>query len=174
MQIVMKPISDVRPYWRNPRKNEEAVEAVIESVEQFGIQHPILLDKEGVIIAGHTRYKAYQRLDIEQVPCVISEMDEKKAKAFRIIDNKTSEKAKWDWELLTPELREADLVKEFLGHFPELSIEPVPMSIDSITREDVQETEQELSNKFNHNTSAAGQKRQTISCPSCGEEIELL
>jgi hypothetical protein len=108
MEIKQVSIAEIKPYYRNPRKNESAVAAVKKSIERYGFAIPILLDMEGVIIAGHTRYKAALELGLEVIPCVYSAMEPKLAKEYRIADNKTAELAQWDLANLKLEMREVD------------------------------------------------------------------
>lgn len=105
MQIVDKDIMDILPYERNPRKNDKAVDGVANSIQEFGFTVPIVLDKNNVIISGHTRYKAAKKLGLRTVPCVIAEdLTDEQVRAFRIADNKVSEVAEWDDALLELEL----------------------------------------------------------------------
>lgn len=107
MQIINKKIEEIKPYERNPRKNDEAVKYVAESIKQFGFKVPIIIDKDGIIVAGHTRYKASRELGLEEVPCIIADdLSKEQIKAFRIADNKVAEKSEWDFELLGEELDE--------------------------------------------------------------------
>lgn len=103
-KIVYKKIDDIKPYAKNPRKNDEAVEFVMNSIDEFHFQNPILIDKNNVIVAGHTRHKAAKQLGIEELPCiVVDDLTDKQIKAFRIVDNKVAEKAEWDYSLLDEE-----------------------------------------------------------------------
>lgn len=105
MQIIEKSITEIKPYEKNPRKNDEAVEYVANSIKEFGFKVPIVIDKNGVIVAGHTRYKAAQELGFEKLPCVIADdLTEEQVKAFRLADNKVGELAEWDFDLLDKEL----------------------------------------------------------------------
>ena len=105
MQIIEKNITEITPYEKNPRKNDEAVEYVANSIKEFGFKVPIVIDKNGVIVAGHTRYKAAQELGIEKLPCIIAnDLTEEQVKAFRLADNKVGELAEWDFDLLDDEL----------------------------------------------------------------------
>lgn len=107
MKVVEKKLSELRPYEKNPRHNDEAVKFVKKSIEKFGFKVPIVVDKDGVIVAGHTRYKASLELGLETVPCVVAyDLTEKQIKAFRLADNKTGEKAYWNFDLLNEELLE--------------------------------------------------------------------
>lgn len=105
MEIIMKAIQDIHPYEKNPRKNDAAVKYVAESIQQFGFKVPIVIDHEGVIVAGHTRYKAAKKLKMDSVPCIVADdLTEEQIKAFRLADNKVAEKAEWDFDLLSEEL----------------------------------------------------------------------
>lgn len=105
MEIINKRLDELIPYENNPRKNDEAVEYVANSIREFGFKVPIVIDVNNVIVAGHTRYKACERLGIEEVPCIIADdLDEEKINAFRLADNKVGEIAEWDLGLLDVEL----------------------------------------------------------------------
>lgn len=109
MQIIEKTLEEIRPYEKNPRKNDAAVEYVANSIKEFGFKVPIVIDKGGIIVAGHTRYKAAKRLGIEKVPCVVADdLTEQQVKAFRLADNKVSEQAEWDFNLLDSEIAEIE------------------------------------------------------------------
>lgn len=105
MEIKEVKISDIRPYEKNPRKNDDAVQSVANSIKEFGWKQPIVVDKDGVIIAGHTRYKAAKRLKLSTVPVVYADdLTEEQVKAYRLADNKTGEASTWDLDLLRDEL----------------------------------------------------------------------
>ena len=107
MIISEKKLGDIRPYEKNPRKNDAAVKYVAESIKQFGFKVPIVIDNDGVIVAGHTRWKAAKKLGLETVPCVVADdLTDEQIKAFRLADNKVAEKAEWDFDLLSEELDE--------------------------------------------------------------------
>ena len=106
MKIIDKKLSELKPYEKNPRKNDEAVKYVMESIKEFGFKVPIIIDKNNVIVCGHTRYKASKKLKLDTVPCIIADdLTEEQIKAFRLADNKVSEKAEWDFDLLDDELK---------------------------------------------------------------------
>lgn len=116
MTIIEKNINSITPYERNPRLNDNAVDAVAASIREFGFKVPIIIDKDGVIVAGHTRLKAAKKLGLETVPCVIADdLNEDQIKAFRLADNKVSEFAEWDLDLLDLELADIDLDMEVFG-----------------------------------------------------------
>lgn len=105
MKIVEKKITDIKPYERNPRRNDDAVRYVAESIREFGWKQPIVIDTDGVIIAGHTRYKAAKKLNCKTVPCMIADdLTEEQIKAYRLADNKVAEAAEWDFDLLDLEI----------------------------------------------------------------------
>jgi hypothetical protein len=103
--IVTLSTLDIKTYWRNPRENHEAIQKVKESITQFGYNQLIAVDAKHVIIAGHTRYMALRELGWQHIPVQVLDLTDKQARAYRIVDNKTAEFAKWDQDLLLEELR---------------------------------------------------------------------
>lgn len=109
MQIVNIDINKIKPYEKNPRFNEDAIMYVKNSIENFGFKVPITIDKNNVIITGHTRYEASKLLGLKEIPCIIlKDLDENKIKAFRLADNKVSEYSKWDYDKLEIELNKIE------------------------------------------------------------------
>lgn len=105
MEMIMKKIEVLHPYENNPRKNEGAIDAVANSIKEFGFKVPIVIDKKDTIVTGHTRYLAAQKLGLEEVPCILADdLTPKQIRAFRLADNKTSELAGWDFTKLDEEL----------------------------------------------------------------------
>ena len=105
MRVKEVPIGEVRPYERNPRLNDGAVQAVAESLKEFGWRQPIVVDADGTIVAGHTRYKAAQALGMQTVPVTVaSDLTPEQVQAYRLADNKVGELADWDVDLLAGEL----------------------------------------------------------------------
>ena len=125
MEIINKSINELKPYEKNPRINDDAVEYVAKSIKEFGFKVPIIIDKNNVIVAGHTRYKASLELGLEEVPCIIADdLNEEQIKAFRLADNKVSEKAQWDYELLDEELNDIlNIDMEDFGFDLDISLE---------------------------------------------------
>ena len=117
MDIINIALKDLKPYENNPRKNDDAVKYVAESIKEFGFKVPIVIDKNNVIVAGHTRYKAAKKLKMSEVPCIIADdLTDEQIKAFRLADNKVAEKAEWDSDLLNAELDDIiDLDMELFG-----------------------------------------------------------
>jgi ParB/RepB/Spo0J family partition protein len=105
MQIYQRPLSDIKPYEKNPRQKYD-IQKVAQSIKEFGFQQPIVVDRAGVIIVGHGRYQASKSLGLETVPVVIADLSPEKAKAYRIADNKTNEYSDWDFSLLNKEFTE--------------------------------------------------------------------
>ncbi|MCC7408096.1 MAG: ParB N-terminal domain-containing protein [Phycisphaeraceae bacterium] len=105
--VELRQIDDIRPYERNPRINDQAVDAVAASLAQFGFRQPIVVDADGVIIAGHTRWKAAKKLGLARVPVHVAvDLTPEQVRAYRIADNKSAELAEWDLEILPIELAE--------------------------------------------------------------------
>ncbi len=141
MKIEMWPLAKVKPYEKNPRKNEGAIDAVAKSIQEFGFRVPIVVDGDGVVIAGHTRLKAAEKLGLEKVPVhVARELSPDKVRALRIADNKLHELSSWDMELLPIELgdlQSADFDLSLLGFSEEdLSALMAPAGNDGLTDPD--------------------------------------
>jgi DNA modification methylase len=119
MKVEQRKTTDIKPYDKNPRDNDGAVEAVARSIREYGFRQPIVVDADGVIIVGHTRWKAAQKLGMEEVPVhVATDLTPTQIKAYRIADNKVAELASWDMDLLPielSELRGMDIDLELLG-----------------------------------------------------------
>ena len=119
MSVELRPLDAVRPYSNNPRQNLDAVEAVAESIRRFGFRQPIVVDADGVIVAGHTRFRAAERLGLTTVPVhVATDLTADEIRAYRLADNKTAELASWDTAMLSIELdalRGADIDWTLLG-----------------------------------------------------------
>ena len=107
MNIFNIDIDKIIPYINNPRNNEEAIDKVASSIQEFGFKVPIIIDENNVVVTGHTRLLASKKLGLKTVPCVVAnDLSEAQIKAFRIADNKVSEYSKWDEELLNIELEQ--------------------------------------------------------------------
>lgn len=153
LQIIYKNIDEIKKYEKNPRYNENSIKEVAESIKRYGFKIPILIDKNNVIICGHTRLEASKLLKLNKVPCIVVEdLDEEKIKAFRLVDNKVSEYSNWDYKKLIEELKNIDdeFIKE-LNLMDELDI-----SDDDFIK-DIEITKEK--------------KEQIMICPKCGEKI---
>jgi site-specific DNA-methyltransferase (adenine-specific) len=135
MKIEMIKTSGLKPYEKNPRKNDRAVEAVATSIKTFGFKNPIIADKNLVVIAGHTRLKAAERLNLKTVPVIVAgDLTKEKVAALRLADNKTGELAYWDEDKLAEELKSIDLKGiswQDLG-FSDADFEDVEIAGDSV------------------------------------------
>ena len=138
--IEMLPLEAIHPYQNNPRVcPTNAIDAVAASIEQLGFRNPIIVDKNNEIICGHTRYQAATKLGLSKVPCIkVTDLSEKDVIALRVLDNKTGELSRWDFDLLKLELEQVDLTLEVFelsyGH----------MELDSILNTGNQEEEEEV------------------------------
>ena len=135
MKVKVVKLSEIFPYYDNPRDNTNAVEPTKESIKRFGYVKPILVDKAGVIIAGHTRYVAAYQLGMEFVPVVYSDMDDEMAKKYRILDNKLAEKSSFDEDQLLEELRSMEVPTDMQAFFFEDINQMLNFSLDSISQQ---------------------------------------
>lgn len=135
MKVKSVKLSEIFPYYDNPRDNTNAVEPTKESIKRFGFVKPILVDKAGVIIAGHTRYVAAYQLGMEFVPVVYSDMDDEMAKKYRILDNKLAEKSSFDEDQLLEELRNMEVSTDMQAFFFEDINQMLNFSLDSINQQ---------------------------------------
>ena len=150
MNIIKMKIEDLIPYINNPRNNENAVDKVASSISEFGFKNPIIIDKNNVVINGHTRLLASKKLGLKEVPVIrADDLTEAQVKAFRIADNKTSEYATWDEELLKLELEQ---LEEMDFNLDDLNIDysDFGLEIDYIEDDFIEIKEREdLSDKVN-------------------------
>ena len=138
MQIEQVRLEDIKPYENNPRLNDGAVEAVANSIREFGFKNPIIVDAEGVIVAGHTRYKAAQALGLQQVPIIrADDLTPEQVRAFRLADNKTAELAEWDLPLLDIELDKLGAfdMSEFGFELPDFDDDDIEVTEDEAPEE---------------------------------------
>lgn len=109
-QIVYKKVSELKLNPKNPRKNDVAVDTVAKSIEKYGFKNPLIIDENNVVWCGNTRLKASKKLKLKEVPCIVaSDLTEQQIRELALIDNKSSEIAEWDFDLLGKELAELDL-----------------------------------------------------------------
>lgn len=153
MKLITKKISEITPYENNPRRNDTAVAAVEESIRQCGYIAPIIVDEDGVILAGHTRYKALKKLGRSECEVVVKDgLTEDQKRKYRILDNKTSELAGWDFAMLEDELSELDFDSFDFG------FDSVPQETDFADLFEPSEPKEKEPKK--------------IQCPHCGEWFE--
>jgi len=154
MEIKTMNVSRLVPYENNPRKNDRAVDAVAASIREFGFRVPIIIDKKNVIVAGHTRLKAAEKLGLKTVPVILADdLTEEQIKAFRLADNKVAELSKWDYAKLDEEL---DLI-ENINMEDFLLFAAKQFSDDDFFSEEKEEKEE---------------KKTLVTCPCCGKSFE--
>lgn len=155
IEIKYIPINDIKPYKNNPRLNEDAIPYVMNSIKEFGFKNPIILDKNNVIVAGHTRLESAKRLDMKEVPVIYADdLTEEQIKAFRLADNKVAEKSLWNYTKLDEELE---------------NILDIDMSMFDF--ENIEETN--LDDFFEDNDNKKEKESKLIECPHCHKPIEL-
>lgn len=134
--IIKKLIEEIKPYGRNPRINDRAVDAVAESIFSFGFKQPIVIDKNNVIVAGHTRYLASKKLGLEEVPVIVADdLSKDQVKAYRLADNRVSDLAEWDESKLLQELKDIESFDMSLFGFEE-TIELLSQSSEEMPSQD--------------------------------------
>lgn len=156
MDIKTIELKNLIPYDKNLRKNDEAVKYVAASIREFGFKVPIVIDRNNVIVAGHTRYKAAQELGLKDVPCIIADdLTDEQVRAFRLADNKTAELAGWDFEILAEELE--DICDISMASFGFESDDDMDKIIDKF---------------FEDSESENNSRKKKHICPNCGYEFE--
>ena len=162
MKIEQWEIGRVKPYDKNPRRNDKAVEAVVNSIREFGFRQPIVVDSGGVIVVGHTRYKAALKLGMATVPVhVAADLTSRQARMYRLADNRTNETAEWDIDLLPIELgglRDDGADLKLLG-FTDKELSEYLRTFDDLDLDDPDIDTDEAA--------------ETIHCPKCGHEFPV-
>lgn len=161
MNIVELQIDEIVPYKDNPRVNKDAVNVVKNSLSKFGWQQPLVLDKDKEIVVGHTRYYAAHELGMKKIPCLIAtDLDAEKIKAYRIMDNKSSEYASWNYGLLTKEMQDILELGGLDLTYTGFSDREIENMIDDIDVEIQADDEVARMDELN-----------LITCPSCGHKF---
>lgn len=146
MDILNLVLEEIKPYEKNPRNNDNAVDAVAASIREFGFKVPIIIDKDNIIVAGHTRYKAAKKLGLKTVPCIkADDLTDEQVKAFRLADNKVAEQAEWDFDLLNEELETITMDMEQFGFEMPDDEEETPTEI---IEDDVPDVPEEPKSKY--------------------------
>lgn len=126
-EIVMRPINTIKPYVRNPRKNDKTVNLLVKIIPKVGFNVPLVIDENGIIVKGHARFTAALRLGMTELPCIITHADEEAIKADRIADNKISEFSEWVNDELMHEIDMLDFDFDFTEFgFPSVSFDDIP------------------------------------------------
>lgn len=191
--ITVLPIDDIKPYWRNPRRNDKTVEALKAVIPVVGFNVPIYVDKDYVIIKGHARYRAATQLGMKELPCIISENSDEQNRLDRVADNKVSELAEWDVGELRYELENIDFDLESIGfdmpkddlmeaeygqeEFNDVKDEDFAKSYAKII-ESQQVQDKDIINSFKSDsndtivpTERKDRKVMRVTCPHCGEPL---
>jgi len=160
MKIEMMAIKLLKPYEKNPRLNAKAIPQVMKSLTEFGWRQPIVVDKDLVVIVGHTRLAAAKQMKLKQVPVHVADLTEAQVKAYRITDNRSHDRSEWDMPLLSGELDAIfDMDVKFDLEFMDFSLEDLTDS-DSKNFEPGKEEDQ----------GKLDEKKMKI-CPECGHEF---
>lgn len=158
MQIIDVNIDDIKEYANNPRKNDEAVKPLAESIKRFGFKIPIVIDKNNVIVCGHTRIKAARLLGMTEIPCVMADdLTPEEIDAFRLADNKVGEIAEWDIDLLASELKD----------ITDIDMSDFGFDISALADEP-ERKEQEISASRELEISDYDDEKFECECPKCG------
>ena len=145
MQIKYYDIKDIIPYKNNPRLNDKSIKLVAESIKDFGFKVPIIIDKDGEIVAGHTRYEASKYLGLNKVPVIVAnDLTDEQVKAFRLADNKVSEMAYWDKDKLEEEIKNIKNINMELLGFISNEEEIDWDNINEITEDNYEEPEHRM------------------------------
>jgi ParB-like chromosome segregation protein Spo0J len=161
MEIEQWDIDRIKPYDKNPRRNDKAVQAVADSIREFGFRQPIVVDKDGVIVVGHTRYKAALKLGLKTVPVhVAADLTPQQARAYRLADNRSAENAEWDVDLLPIELGE-------------LRDGGTDLKLLGFSDKELAEYLREFDTDLDDGGDEAEEAAETTRCPKCGHEFPL-
>ena len=173
IKLDRRKCADLKPYENNARINDKAIDAVANSIRDFGMNNPILIDENNVVVAGHARLKALEKLHIEETPVlVLSDLSEDKIKAFRIADNSTAQLAEWDLQKLQAELDSFDIEMEQYGLQEQL--DKIQQQIDADMAADLEEDEVPEPDEINQPITEEGDiwklGRHFLMCGDCTKE----
>ena len=170
-------LSKIKPYHRNVRdNNEQAVEAVKQSISRYGYQNLIIVDKDYTIIAGHTRYKALKALGFKEIEVIVSELSADKAREYRAVDNRTNEYSQWDNAKLQREITSFADNKYFSGLFGQLASQTVQQTDSSkwqTTEEQVKEAQGKADDRFTETSNKRNAGFVEIPCFHCTKAIVM-
>jgi len=172
METTKKKISDLKPYEGNARINDKTVEKLADAYERYGYVVPIVVDQNNVVVAGHARLKAAQKLGWDEIDCLTSDLSDEKNKEFRVIDNKIQEISEWNDELLVVELRALDyLVSEFDMKIESALTTSFGLDVSEVTDDDIKKSEDGFDNVFGDRVDKAQDRIVSICCEHCGTEF---
>ena len=174
MDVEIIDLIKIIPYWRNARNNDKTIESLKRSIQEFGFNQPLVIDKKNVLITGHARYRALKELGEKKAPCIIADLDDKKAKAYRIADNKIHELTNWKEDELILELRElgSGLMQDF---FPDKNLDDwlgqsLGLDVSPITEGELEEKGESLSEMFKARDGSSMTYWEVV-CPDCAHEF---
>ena len=179
MKLRSIELTKIKPYWRNPRYSEKAVNALKVSIKEYGFNQPLVLDKKFVIICGHTRYVAAKELGFKRVPCVVAELPPKKAKEYRLADNKVSDLSDWVIPDLEAELKEIGDLSRLESIFIDMDLEKLinealpSADTGAVSDKDLKRQEDELAGAFSGKSKEVQDDYLELTCPSCGEDFTV-
>lgn len=180
MKMEIMSLKSIKPYWRNPRKNDNAVDSVKKSINRYGFLQPIVVDSNNVIIVGHTRFRGLMQLGYEKCPVVIADhLNEQLAKEYRIADNSISDIAEFDVEALVQEMREIKDIEQMEDYFQNLDVEKLlsdsvaVTSYKEITKDKVDKQTTDLENQFKEMAKEFNSDFVSVTCPHCAEDFSI-
>ena len=163
-------INKIKQYNNNPRYNSEAIDMVVQSINQCGYIAPIIVDENYEILAGHTRYQALKRLGKSEIEVlIIYDLSEEQKKKYRLLDNRTAEFSTWDFDKLQTELNLIDF-GDFNFDFDDCLFKP---NIEENEEEYIEEEEINIEQKKEKSNKPKLEKKKMLVCPHCGELIEI-
>tara|TARA_R110002153_G_scaffold189041_1_gene341869 strand:+ start:5221 stop:5820 length:600 start_codon:yes stop_codon:yes gene_type:complete len=173
-------LSRIKPYWRNPRNNDNAVEVVKKSMDEFGYLQPIVVDENNVIIVGHTRYRGLLQLGYTHASVAVFTMSDEKAKKYRIADNSSGDIATFDTDALIQEMREIGDIEDFSQYFDDsmdveklLSDSVGITSYKEVTENDIDKKSEQMDGKFEGMNEQIDSGLLLVTCPHCAEDFHI-
>lgn len=172
--IEVLALDRITPYWRNPRKIDDAgIDKLVHAIETYGYQQPIVVDTDHVIITGHSRYQALRRLGWTEAAVIVSDLDSRLAQEYRVLDNKLGENSEWDSDKLLLELREFITVDALDLHFPEIDLGIDYTSVSGEYDADDMATAAADLEARTAPVAPTSTTARTIHCPHCFQPIDL-
>jgi len=174
METIKKKIKDLIPYKNNARLNDETVERLAKSIEDYGYVVPIVIDHKNVLVTGHARLKAIKKLGWKNVECVVSNLSEEENKEYRIIDNKIQDITEWNDDLLVTELRGLQHIASEFDLKVNTALETsYGMFDDAVTNADIEKQENKFETGFVNRANQANDSLIQVSCEHCGANFGI-
>jgi len=165
IQVILKPIDEIKPYPNNARINNATVKVLVNLIQRVGFNVPIVIDKNGVIVKGHARWKAAKMLGMTEIPCIVSTNTDDENNRDRVVDNKISELSSWDQEKLQFEIESVETDLAAMGlDFKELKVE-----IGEVTQEDIDKAKEKQAMQMGDHPLNGFM---AVTCPYCGGSFE--